>query len=83
MIRSVVPLVWSGAGVSVDFLFRGMLVLLRSLMDQSQDAHSSSALKAVSELTMLTDRHDVSILSPLQTLPDSFLCGPDHVPPHH
>lgn len=81
MIRSVVPLVRSGAGVSVDFLFRGTLVLLRSLMDQSQDAHSSSALKAVSELIMLTDCDDVSTLSLLQTLPDSFLCGPDHVLP--
>lgn len=60
VIRSVVPLLWSGAAVSVDFLFRGALVLLRSFMDQSWDAHRSSALKAVSRLTVLTDRHDVS-----------------------
>lgn len=60
VIRSVVPLLWSGAAVSGDFLFRRALALLRSFMDQSRDARRSSALKAVSGLTVRTDRHDVS-----------------------
>lgn len=46
VIRSVVPLVWSGAAASVDFYRSTCWVL--------QDARSSSAFQAVSGLTMLT-----------------------------